>query len=51
MATVAPDFNLSTAITTTALAMFNLSTSALYLRPCISGGTADAVDVILAMRG
>lgn len=39
------------AITTTALAMFEISTSALYLRPGISGGTADAVDVTLAMRG
>jgi len=39
------------AISTTSAAFFEFTTAGVYLRPAISGGTADAVDVILTLRG
>lgn len=38
-------------ISATAAALFEFSTAAVYLRPAVSGGTADAVDVTLMLRG
>jgi hypothetical protein len=38
-------------ISATAAALFEFSTSAVYLRPAISGGSANAVDVTLSLRG
>lgn len=38
-------------VSATANAIFEISLSALYIRPSISGGTGDAVNVILALRG
>lgn len=40
-----------TAISTTAAAYFEFSSSALYLKPTISGGTGDSIDIIIVMRG
>lgn len=40
-----------TAISATAAAFFEFTTAGVYLRPAISGGTSDAVDVILTLRG
>jgi hypothetical protein len=38
-------------ISLTATGMVEFSTSALYLRPLITGGTADDVDVYIVLRG
>lgn len=40
-----------TAVSATADARFELSTSASYLKPASSGGTADNVDVVVVLRG
>lgn len=37
-------------VSVTAAAIKEISTGALYVRPSISGGTSDAVDVTLVMR-
>lgn len=38
-------------ISTTTAALFEFSTSAVYVRPAISGGTGDDVDVTVCLRG
>lgn len=38
-------------ISATAGALFEFSTAATYLRPAVSGGTANAVDITLVLRG
>lgn len=40
-----------TTVSSTAAGQFEFSRSAIYLRPAISGGTGDAVDVYLVLRG
>lgn len=40
-----------TTISATAAAIFNFSSAAVYLRPAITGGTGDAVDIYLVLRG
>ena len=40
-----------TTISATAAAIFNFSSAAIYFRPAITGGTADAVDIYLVLRG
>lgn len=40
-----------TAISTGAAALFEFTSAAMYLRPAITGGTGDAVDVIMVLRG
>ena len=40
-----------TAISGTANARFELSTSASYLKPTSTGGTSDNVDVVVVLRG
>jgi hypothetical protein len=40
----------NTAVSTTAAAIFEITSAALYIKPAITGGTSDAVDVILLMR-
>lgn len=40
-----------TPISTGAAAMFEFTTAAMYLRPVISGGAGDAVDVVVVLRG
>lgn len=40
-----------TTISATAAAMFEFTTAAAYVRPTISGGTGDDVDVIVVLRG
>ena len=42
---------LGSAITATSNAIFEFSTAAVYLRPAISGGTNDDVDVVVSLRG
>jgi hypothetical protein len=39
------------AVSATAAGVFDISTSAIYLRPSVTGGTEDAVDIILVLRG
>jgi hypothetical protein len=39
------------AVTASAAGFFDISTSAIYLRPSVAGGTEDAVDIILVLRG
>jgi hypothetical protein len=39
------------ALEATANAFFEFTTAAVYLRPAISGGTGDDVDVIVCLRG
>lgn len=39
------------AISTTAAAMFEFSTAAAYIRPNVTAGAADDVDVIVVLRG
>ena len=41
----------NTDVSVTADGIFELSLSSVYLRPAISGGTGDDVDVILVLRG
>jgi hypothetical protein len=41
----------NTAVSTSAAAIFEISSSAVYLRPAISGGTGDSVTATLFMRG
>lgn len=41
----------ATPVSATSAALFEFTTSAVYLRPAISGGTGDAVDVIVCLRG
>lgn len=38
-------------ISTTSAAFFEFSSAAVYLKPSISGGTGDDVDVVVALRG
>jgi hypothetical protein len=40
----------NTAVSTGAAAVFEFTSSAVYIKPAISGGTGDNVDVILFMR-
>lgn len=40
-----------TTISATSNAYFQFTTSAVYLKPASSGGTADNVDVVLVLRG
>lgn len=40
-----------TVISATAAALFEFTTAAMYIRPVISGGAANAVDVIVVLRG
>lgn len=40
----------NTAVSTTSAAMFELTSAAVYIKPAISGGTGDDVDVTLYMR-
>lgn len=40
-----------TTISATANALFEFTTSAMYLRPVISGGAANAADVTVVLRG
>lgn len=40
----------NTAVSTTAAALFEIETSAAYVRPDTSGGTADDLDVIMVIR-
>ena len=40
-----------TDISATANSYFEFTTAAVYLRPSISGGTGDDVDVVVALRG
>jgi hypothetical protein len=40
-----------TVISTTSGALFEFTTAAMYIRPVISGGTGDAVDVVVVLRG
>jgi len=42
---------LGNAITATAAGFFEFTTAGVYLRPAISGGAANAVDVTLCLRG
>jgi hypothetical protein len=41
----------ATTISATAAAFFDFTTSAVYLRPAITGGAANAVDVTVCLRG
>jgi len=41
----------NTDVSVTANGIFELSLSSVYLRPAISGGTGDDIDVILVLRG
>ncbi len=40
-----------TVISATAAALFEFTTAAMYIRPVISGGAANAVDVVVVLRG
>ena len=40
-----------TVISTTSAALFEFTTAAVYLRPVVTGGAANAVDVTLVLRG
>ena len=40
-----------TVISATAAALFEFTTAAMYIRPVISGGAANAVDVTVVLRG
>ena len=40
----------NTAVSATAAAMFEITSSAIYIKPAISGGSADSVNVTLFMR-
>ncbi len=42
---------LGNVITATAAGYFEFTTAGVYLRPAISGGTGDAVDVTISLRG
>lgn len=42
---------LGNVITATAAGYFEFTTAGVYLRPAISGGTGDAVDVTMCLRG
>lgn len=42
---------LGNVISATAAGFFEFSTAGVYLRPAISGGTGDAVDVTISLRG
>lgn len=46
---VAMNDNQGTAISSTAAAIWELSSGALYLKPTISGGTSDSVTMVLAV--
>ena len=41
----------ATTVSATAAAIFNFSSAAIYFRPAITGGTGDAVDIYLVLRG
>jgi hypothetical protein len=38
-------------ISTSSAALFEFTTAAMYLRPVITGGTGDAVNVVMVLRG
>ena len=40
-----------TVISATANALFEFTTAAMYIRPVITGGAANAVDVTVVLRG
>ena len=40
-----------TVISATAAAMFEFTIAAMYIRPVISGGTGDDIDVVMILRG
>jgi hypothetical protein len=40
----------NTAVSTTAAAIFEITSAALFIKPAISGGSADSVNVTLFMR-
>jgi hypothetical protein len=40
-----------TVVSATAAGLFEFTTAAMYIRPVISGGTGDAVDVTVVLRG
>lgn len=40
-----------TTVSATANAIFEFTTAAMYLRPVVTGGAANAIDVTLVMRG
>jgi hypothetical protein len=40
-----------TTISATAGALFTFDTSAAYIRPAITGGTGDSIDIIVVLRG
>jgi hypothetical protein len=40
----------NTAVTTTAAAVFEITSAAVYIKPVISGGTSDSVNVTLCIR-
>lgn len=42
---------LGNAVSMTAMGYFELSLSGAYIRPAISGGTGDDIDVIVVLRG
>jgi len=42
---------LGNTISTTSAAYFEFTTAGVYIRPAISGGTGDAVDVTMSLRG
>lgn len=42
---------LGNAVSATAAAMFEFTCSAAYIKPDVSGGAADNIDVILVLRG
>jgi hypothetical protein len=40
-----------TVVSATSAALFEFTTAAMYIRPVITGGAANAVDVIVVLRG
>lgn len=40
----------NTAVSTTAAAVFEITSAAIYIKPAISGGTSDSVNVTMFMR-
>jgi hypothetical protein len=38
-------------VAATAAGLFEFTTAAMYIRPVITGGSANAVDVIVVLRG
>lgn len=40
-----------TLISATSGAMFTFDTSAIYIRPSVTGGTGDSIDILVVLRG